>query len=74
MKRDESLEKRWILKLTLNLEGGPSETASTFLKMASAEGYFLYEDDFDAVITVTDLLDMIDKDDMSVNVEIWEDA
>ena len=45
MKREDSLEKRWILKLTLNFRGDPSDTASTFLKMAS---------DFDAVITITD--------------------
>ena len=42
------------LKLTLNLGGDPSDTASTFLKMAIADGYFLYEDDFDAVITITE--------------------
>ena len=45
MKQEDSLEKRWILKLTLNFRGDPSDTASTFLKMAS---------DFDAVITITD--------------------
>ena len=50
MKREDSVEKRRILKLTLNFGGRPSDTTSTFLKMASADGYFLYEDDFDAVI------------------------
>ena len=45
MKRNDSLEKRWILKLTLNFWGDPSDTASTFLKMTS---------NFDAVITITD--------------------
>ena len=54
MKREDSLEKRWILKLTLNFGGDPSHTASTFFKMASADGYFLYEDDFHAVITIAD--------------------
>ena len=45
MKREDKLEKRWILKLTLNFRGDPTDTASTFLKMTS---------DFDAVITITD--------------------
>ena len=54
MKRKDSLQKRWILKLTGNWGGGPIDTASTFLKMASADGYFLYNDDFDAVIIKTD--------------------
>ena len=52
MQREDSLEKRRTLKLTLNFRGRPSDTASTFLKMASADGYFLYEDDFDVVITI----------------------
>ena len=54
MKRRDNVEKRWILKLTLNFGGGTSDTASTFRKIASADGYFLYEDDVDAVITITD--------------------
>ena len=41
MKREDSVEKRWILKLTWNFEGGPSDAASAFLKMASAAEYFL---------------------------------
>ena len=45
MKWEDSSQKRWILKLTLNLRGDPSATASSFLKMAS---------NFDAVITITD--------------------
>ena len=45
MKRGDSLEKRRILKLSLNFRCDPSDTASTFLKVAS---------DFDAVITITD--------------------
>ena len=45
MKWEDILEKCWILKLTLNFKGDPSNTASTFLKIAS---------DFDAVITITD--------------------
>ena len=45
MKWKDSFRKHWILKLTLNFRGDPSDTASTFLKMAS---------DFDAVITITD--------------------
>ena len=36
-----------------DFRGGPSDTPSTFLKMGSADGYFRYEDDFDAVITIT---------------------
>ena len=54
MKWEDSVEKRWILKLALNFGGRPSDSASTFLKMASADGYFLYENDFNAVITITD--------------------
>ena len=54
MKWEDSVEKGWILKLTFNFSGDPSDTASTFFKMASADGYFLHEDDFDAVITITD--------------------
>ena len=30
------------------------DTASTFLKMTSPDGHFLYKDDFDAVISITD--------------------
>ena len=52
MKREDRTLR--ILKLTLNFGGDPSHTASTFFKMASADGYFLYEDDFDAVITIAD--------------------
>ena len=44
----------WILKLAFNFGGSPSDTASTFPKMASADWYFLYEDDLDAVITISD--------------------
>ena len=54
MKLEDSVEKRWILKLTLNFGGDPSDTASTFFKIASTDGYFLYEHDFDVVITITD--------------------
>ena len=54
MKGEDSVEERLILKLTLNFGSGPSNTASTFLKMTSADKYFHYEDNFDAVITVTD--------------------
>ena len=54
MKQEDSVEKRWILKLTWDFGAGPSDAASTFLKMASAEEYFIYKDDFDAVITITD--------------------
>ena len=54
-KWEDSVEKRWNLKLTLNFGNDPSDTASTFLKMASADGHFLflYEDDFDAVMSIT---------------------
>ena len=51
MKREDNVEKRWILKLTLNFGGGLNVTASTFFKMASADGYFLYKGDFDVVTT-----------------------
>ena len=44
MKRKDNLEKRSILKLTMNFRGDQSDTASTFLTMAS---------DFDAVIAIT---------------------
>ena len=54
MKREDSVEKRWNLKLTFNFEGESKYTASTYLKMASKDGY--YEDDFDAVITITSSL------------------
>ena len=54
MKQEDTLGKRWIVKLTLNFGGELSDTASTFLKVASADEYFLYEDGFDAVITITD--------------------
>ena len=47
MKREDSVKKRWILKLTWNFRGGPCEATSNFLKIASADEYFLYEDDFD---------------------------
>ena len=36
MKREDSMEKDWILKLTLNSGGSPIDTASNSLKMASA--------------------------------------
>ena len=54
MKRKDSAEKYWILKLILNFGDRLSDTASTFLKMPSADEHVLYEDDFDAVITKTD--------------------
>ena len=54
MKRKDGAEKYWILKLILNFGDRLSDTASNFLKMTSADGYFLYEDDFDAVVTKTD--------------------
>ena len=62
MKREDSLEKRWILKLILNFRGNSSDTASTFLKMARcSHNYNL-------------LWDVIDKDDItSVNIKTWED-
>ena len=56
-KRKESLETRavfsWISMLTWNFGGGPSDFASTFFKMASAYGNFLYNNKFYAVITIT---------------------
>ena len=55
MKREDSVKKRWNLKLTLKFGGDPSDTASTSLKMASADRHFLYEDDFDAVISITNV-------------------
>ena len=53
MKWEDRLEKLWTLKLTFNFGGGPSDTVSTFLKMANADWYFLYGDDLDAVITIS---------------------
>ena len=44
MKREDSVEKRWNLKLTLNFGSDPSDAASTFPKIVSADGHFLYED------------------------------
>ena len=41
-----------ILILTWNFADCPSESASNFFKIASADGNFLYEDDFDVVITL----------------------
>ena len=38
VKREDHVEKRWILKLTLIFGSGPSETAPTLLKMTSADG------------------------------------
>ena len=35
-------------------EGGPSDSASIFFKMANAEGSFFYKDDFDVVITINE--------------------
>ena len=44
-KRKDSLETRaiisWILTLTWNFGGGPSNSALTFFKMVSADGSFL---------------------------------
>ena len=42
--------------LTLNFGGGPSHSASTFFKMASANGNFLHEDKFDAVIAIMGMI------------------
>ena len=39
--------------LTWNFGGGLSESGSTFFKMARADGNFLYDNDFHAVITIT---------------------
>ena len=39
--------------LTWNFGGGPSDSASTFFKMASAYGNFPYDNDFHAVVTIT---------------------
>ena len=61
MKWEGSVEKRGILKLTLNFGGDPSDIASTFLKMASADWYFLYKDNFDAVRTIPDCYDRYDR-------------
>ena len=57
--------------LVWNFTGDPSNSASNFFKIASAGGHFLYEDDFDVVITYNYkwLLDMLDYDNiMSRNV------
>ena len=39
MKREDNVEERLNLKLTFSFGGDPNDTASTFLKMASADGY-----------------------------------
>ena len=55
-KRKDSLETRAVFScisvLTWNFVGGPSDSASTFFKMASAYGNFPYDNDFHAVITI----------------------
>ena len=55
-KRKDSLETRavfsWISMLTWNFGGGPSDSASTFFKMASAYESFLYDNDFHKVTTI----------------------
>lgn len=46
-----------MLKFEINPKfrgGEPTDTVSAFLEMASTDGYFPYEDDLDAVITMTD--------------------
>ena len=50
IKWEDGVEKRWILKLTLNFGGGSSDTASMFLKMTNDE-YWKMDIffDFDAV-------------------------
>ena len=40
--------------LNWNFGGGPGDSPSTFFKMASADGNFFYDDDFNAVITIID--------------------
>ena len=39
--------------LTWNFGGGPSDSALTFFKMASAYGNSLFDKDFHAVTTIT---------------------
>ena len=43
-----------MLDFEINFGGSSSDTPLAFLKMASADGYFLYEDDFDGAITIAD--------------------
>ena len=43
-----------VLILTWNFSGGPSDSASTFFKMANSVENFFYEDDFNVVITIID--------------------
>ena len=55
-KRKDSLETRGVFsripRLTWNFGGGPTDSASTFFKMASVYGNFLCNHDFHVVITI----------------------
>ena len=56
MERSGSLETPAVYSsismLTWNFGGGPSGSVSTFFKMTSAYGNFLYNNDFHAVIFI----------------------
>ena len=41
------------VELTWNFSGNLSKTAPAFYKTIRVDGYFLYEDESDAVITIT---------------------
>ena len=55
-KRKDSLETRavfsYILILTWNIRDGSTDSTSTFLKMATVDGNFLYGNAFHVVITI----------------------
>ena len=55
-KRNDSRETRavfsWISMLPWNFGGGTSDSAPTFFKTASADGSFLYDNDFHAIIII----------------------
>ena len=53
---------------TLNFSCCPSDSASTFFKMASTDRNFLYDDDIHAVISIISCLDMLNNGNiMTVN-------
>ena len=58
----------WILTLACNFRGDLSDSASTFFKLASSDGSFLYGNDFSCRCNYNWLLDMWDNDNiMTVN-------
>ena len=54
--------------LTWNFGGGPSKSVLVFFKMASAKGYFLYENTFDVVLAIIEADILYNDGIMSTNV------